>query len=441
MNRLSRRSLLGGVGATVGSIGGCLSLLERSGFDPADWPQGQADAGQTKYSPTPGPVEDAEVAWRQSLENPDHGFYASVFLVDGTVYVGSNEVRRSYFAPGIHVGSVDSLYAVDSTSGEIAFRVPDVNAVYGLAGTRTYSDGVVLSDRRARVGDPQRSHDRTIGLNPSGGIAPERWNVRRAPPSGWSGARPGETTAIADGTWFYCSLYDPGTIVAVDVDDGRERWTRRIDIDGSPILLADTDRLVLVDAWFPEQSTLHVLDHDGNVLGQAEGPSSPRVTLRDGSITLVAAADQFVVETYDADTLERTWRNAIEIDHDARVQLATSPEYVVATADSEQPVPTRLFGFDRHNGDQRWQTAVSGTDHPRTIALSLAIGDDTVYVGNNDGSVFAFALADGTERWRIESAEELGEYEPLGRTVEPIVVGDGRLYLWDGQELLALEEP
>jgi outer membrane protein assembly factor BamB len=236
-------------------------------------------------------------------------------------------------------------------------------------------------------------------------------------------------------------LYDPGTIVAVDVDDGRERWTRRIDIDGSPILLADTDRLVLVDAWFPEQSTLYVLDHDGNVLGQADGPSSPRVTLRDGSITLVAAADQFVVETYDADTLERTWRNAIELDHDARIQIATSPEYVVATADSEQPVPTRLLGFDRHNGDQRWQTAVSGTDHPRTIALSLAIGDDTVYVGNNDGSVYAFGLADGTERWRIESAEELGEYEPLGRTVEPIVVGDGRLYLWDGQELLALEEP
>lgn len=98
MNRFSRRTLLGGVGGVLGAGAGCLSLPGRSSFDPGDWSQVQADAGKTNYSPTPGPVEDADVAWRQSFDAPDSGFYASLTLADGTVYVGDNDGSVYAFA-------------------------------------------------------------------------------------------------------------------------------------------------------------------------------------------------------------------------------------------------------------------------------------------------------------------------------------------------------
>jgi len=452
MSRLSRRSLLVGAGGILGSGAGCLSLPDRSTFEPADWPQVQADAGKTNYSSTPGPVADAEVAWRQPFDALDTGFYASLFLVDGTVYVGSNAVRRSYFSPAGFTGDIGALYGVDATSGDIQFRVPNVDAVYGVAGTRTYTDGVVLAGQTEGGAPRRHDEDRTLGLNPSGGVAAQRWNVQRPAPHGWRGARPGDSITVADGTWFYCPSGEPATVRAVDVDDGRKRWTRRLDATGRPTLLADSERVVVAVDGDDEGATLHVFDHDGTTVERIDVQDSTdapaQLALRDGSITRVSVAEQVRVTSHDAQTLGQTWQETLNVDGRSNAHLAVSPEYVVAvvgqrrdeTLGNEWEYPTILLGLDRESGELRWRTDMEIGE--TRIVRTLAIGNRTVYVGTERGSVLAFALADGTERWRIESERTVSDdFEPIGELVESLVVGDGRVYLWDGSSLIALEEP
>ncbi|WP_229115363.1 PQQ-binding-like beta-propeller repeat protein [Halapricum desulfuricans] len=255
-------------------------------------------------------------------------------------------------------------------------------------------------------------------------------------------------------------------IRAIDVDDGRQRWmsdldtagkvispadTDRLVAAGPPILLADTDRLVVVDTTL-NASKLYLFDHDGRELARANVPNVARAILRDGAVTLVSTGKQLRIETYDTETLDQQWQNTIEVGNRAHVHLAAGPESLVTTVgqtdsqrwNSENELPIFLVGFDRDSGQQRWQTTVPETRYVR----SIAIGDTTVYLGTQHGffsdpsSVFAYALDDGAERWRIKSKRsESGSTEPVWRTVHSILVSDGRLYLWDGETLVALEEP
>ncbi len=81
---------------------------------------------------------------------------------------------------------------------------------------------------------------------------------------------------------------------------------------------------------------------------------------------------------------------------------------LVITADNEGAVQA----LDLETGDQRWRTHTGGR-----IESSPTIWKDRVFVGSTDGHVYAFALADGRELWRLRVAPEAGRmtlYDQLG---------------------------
>lgn len=73
-----------------------------------------------------------------------------------------------------------------------------------------------------------------------------------------------------------------------------------------------------------------------------------------------------------------------------------------------------LYAVDRFDGTERWQVRTDGA-----VVAAPNVVDETVYIGSADGNVYAYSTDDGSERWRRE----------IGPTVEssPLVL-DGRVY-------------
>jgi len=90
---------------------------------------------------------------------------------------------------------------------------------------------------------------------------------------------------------------------------------------------------------------------------------------------------------------------------------------------------TRLLAFDRASGAERWRI-----DAPQQF-WNVCVDRSLAYVGNSDGSFRAYALEDGSERWRFRSAwpgsDDIWSAPALAEGVVYAGSRDGSLYALD----------
>jgi len=87
---------------------------------------------------------------------------------------------------------------------------------------------------------------------------------------------------------------------------------------------------------------------------------------------------------------------------------------------------SRLFAVDAATGAPKWTATPGGP-----LRATPAVTDDTLYVGDKTGKLFALDLADGTVRWKKDDVK--GQL-----LTTPLVVGDVVLVTpFEGDNLLA----
>ncbi len=102
----------------------------------------------------------------------------------------------------------------------------------------------------------------------------------------------------------------------------------------------------------------------------------------------------------------------------------TDDDAVVGTASGD------VVAFDRTSGREQWRAA--GPDEGSVVSAARFNGGVVVGERGPAGSVRAYA-ADGTERWRVETADDVGDPQKDTRFFLPFVVdiaaADGRCYV------------
>lgn len=273
-----------------------------------------------------------------------------------------------------------------------------------------------------------------------------RWKI-----DGWSVTLPngneyisGITSGItaptlADGALYSVVSLDHSAIYALSAADGTTRWrTPLIGCfptvgSGYPLLLAGGLIYVAPSGHdcAPSGWVYALRTSDGSIAWQTpfERAVLPTLGLTDGAL-LVASSTYPAVDEQDYLTAlrpsdgRRLWR----------VSLGVAP-YYLAAADGVAVVSGEFFGGklearSARDGRRLWSTSASryGTSLP-VIARGL------VYVGGEDGSLYALRLRDGTVQWHFAASP--GSSGALAPSVP--AVADDLVYWGDGPVLYALD--
>jgi outer membrane protein assembly factor BamB len=199
----------------------------------------------------------------------------------------------------------------------------------------------------------------------------------------------------------------PRGLVAVDADDGTERWRALTenDIGAAP---TPTDDAVFVGGGF-ENSEVAAVEHDGTErwrrdLGEYAAAPAPT----DDSV-VYATGESASVVALDAGTGEHIWERPVD---DRATAAPTVAGDAVLVADEAGSVRA----LDAATGEVVWQAAVSGT-----VRHSVAVVDDVVAV-THDRGVTALTR-DGDERWSTDIGRE--PTAPI-LTADAVLAGTGR---------------
>lgn len=358
----SRRQLLAGAGlAAAGLAGGSVAVGDRSESAALDWPMVRYDPAGTSYNPdASGPKDEPRVGWDGSLES------SGGFAPDQPVVVGDT----------VYAGHED-LVAIDATSGDIRFSYGF--DTYGQSTPAHASASIYRTDTLA-ISSPGG----ISGLNAGGGRAlfgmrfgEQRWvGPGTAPRSSFFGAEQPAPPVAVDDT-VYAPVPNTGDVVALEADNGRERWRRTIEYD---------------DEY---STTLH------------------RPAVRNGVVFVTGWPYQ--VRAFDAKTGRELWNE----EHDDQTVLAPT-----ATEDGVV-VPFRdgVTMYDA-DGEQRWNRNLDGN----AIEGAAAVAEGRVFVADGTESLHVLDLETGDEEWMV----------PFGREATP-VVADGIVYVADGPRLIAFD--
>ncbi|SER14116.1 outer membrane protein assembly factor BamB family protein [Natrinema salaciae] len=399
----SRRRLLAGCGLTLASLfTGRTVLADRSPTSGVEWPMSRYDAAGTGYNPdASGPSDDVRLAWNSPLDSVSGFEVNSPVLVDDTLYTVGDEFAA------FDVESGDRRFSHETAHGAGLARAPStiyrtdtvaVTAEDGLTGLNA-GGGVELFGRR--FGD-ERWHE------PATESATDLLDPTEVPPP-----------VAADGT-VYAVVPGANELVALESDNGRERW--RLDFDR---------------------------EDDSGV------PHRPAV--RDGTVFVTGWPNE--VAAYDAATGRRRWRRVVDEADVNRPPTATQDGVVVPTRGG-----VRVLEAD--DGNRRWKRDLGGN----ATEGAAAVADGTVFVADNgsDGELHALDLETGETEWSIPYGYEAtpvvadgvvyvtsGGYELVGFDAESgekrfaygatwamslPAVGDGVLYVVDGDRVLAIAE-
>ncbi|WP_254763419.1 PQQ-binding-like beta-propeller repeat protein [Natrinema marinum] len=358
-----RRDLIA-TGAVLGSgLAGCLGVLggkrrskepdEDASTDPTERFRETLAASDPyrmhQYGPRhvgdaggPGPTDAVEAVWtfRNGVPGPAYQI-GTPAIVEGTVYV----------AEGQAVGEerVESVvYALDGATGEVEWEHPYSGT--NVVGATLVADGLVVQAIGSSI----------VALETESGT--ERWQLVRDFAT---------ELAVADGTMYAINTTyaDPPTLVAIDLETGRERWTARLS-DG--------------EMYIPTPPAV------------ADG------TVYQGGIELTAlsAADGDVQWTRDLG-------NTI-----------TGPPTIVGDT-IYVPVGDGTVAALERDGTPRWRQPIEGRGQGWGLetVTSPAVAGGTIYV-TNSGQITALEAETGSERW---TAETYGNRPP--------VIADGVVYV------------
>jgi len=397
----SRRQTLAGIGlAAAGLIGGDAVTAAQSTSATLDWPMARYDAAGTGYNPdASGPKADPRVAWAGDLERTGGLEPDPPVVVDGTVYAGT-----------------ENLFALDAATGDVRFSYDD----YGVShSSPTCATTSIYRTKTLAISSPGR----VVGLNAGGGMAlfgvhagKQRWRGPGAEPEpsvfGPSKAPPPVTV---DET-VYAVAPTTSDIVALEADNGRERWQRRFptgDTGGTAFRPAVNDDTVYVTGW---PSDVAAFDADtgsqrwNESLDETEINRPPTATE-----TGVVVPTRHGVTLYE-DSGDVRWTRNFE--GNATVGAAAVAGDRVFVTDGDES----LYALDLETGDDIWSVAFPHEATP-------AVADGVVYV-TSGAELIAFDAATGERRFTRESEWYFS----------PPAVGDGVLYVVDGDQVLALED-
>ncbi|SEQ46009.1 PQQ-binding-like beta-propeller repeat protein [Natrinema salaciae] len=386
----NRRDLLAAAGmALLGGLAGCLGAFEDDGdeTDPTgDERESTESAGSTaalrerladadpyrmhQYGPAHagaapgrGPTADVDAAWtfREGADDSLYGIGPPA-VVDGTVYVAEGH--------SVGDGAETVVYALDGATGEIEWEwpYPGTNSF----GATVVAEGAVVVSIGTSV----------VALEADSGT--DRWRVDRD----FS-----DPLTVADGTVYAIdtTYADPPTLVAIDLETGRERWTAAL-ADGrpnwpTPPAVADGTvyqgglELVALSAADGERRWSRDLEHA--ITG------APTV-VDDG---LYVPVGDGTVAAFDRDG-SRRWRQSVDrAGRGSGLEPVTSP----AAADGTLYVTNswQLTALEVGTGTERWTTEVGGSDPP-------IVADGVVYVSGLN-TMEAYDCTDGTLLWRYRS--------------------------------------
>jgi outer membrane protein assembly factor BamB len=376
--RVNRRDVLKVLGTTsvVGATTGFAPTSTTvAGQESAigGWPQYSHDPANSGFAPNErGPGGDIEAQWRFQT---DDNVVSSPAVVDGTVYVGSDdnnvyaldagdgtEQRRFqtydwvYSSPSVvngtvYVGSDDNnVYALDAGDGTQQWRFKTEHGVYS---SPAVVDGTVY------VG----SHDDNLyALDADGGA--EQWRFQT---DGSVTSSPG----VVDGTVYVGS--DDNNVYALDAGDGTEQWRFQTDdwVYSSPAVV---------------DGTVYIGSNDSNVYALDAG---------DGT------------EEWRFQTGDWVWSSPAVVDGTVYVGSEDNNVYAV----------------DAGEGTEQWRFQTDAE-----VESSPMVVDGTVYVGSEDNNVYALDAGDGTEQWRFQT--EAGVFSSPAVVDGTVYVGsrDGNVY-------------
>lgn len=388
-SEVTRRELLAAAGTTAVAAALPRGVLAQEGT-PDEWPAFGYDAGKTGYNPDgEGPRSDVGGAWE--FTRPAGPISAGSAVVGGVVYAPSED---------------GNLYAVDTERGEEVDGWP-VELGAGSGSPPTVADGTVY------VGD-----DSGVVHAIDAGTGEHRWQF------GTEGPVEGSATVV-DGTVYVGS--SDGVVYAIDAASGAEtawEFDTGTGIEGG----------VAVERS-PEggAETVYAGNTGGAVFALDAATGEPRweepfvvrgqvratPTFADGTVYVgtVEGIDGFVYAV-DTETGEQRWQ--FEPERAVLGSPAIAGDSVYVTSRDQH-----VYAIDDESADQLWRY-----DTGRQLNNSPVVVGDTVYAASFNNSVVGLSLA-GDERFAVETEGNV--------SASPAVAG-GRLYVGneDGN-LYALE--
>ena len=220
-----------------------------------------------------------------------------------------------------------------------------------------------------------------------------------------------------------------GWVQAFAVSDGHELWRRAV----RPILFCaptsgDSVLYIARAVNAPEVPSLQALDAEtGTLRWQAELPASSTSPLvASGGVVYASthagcvalnAADGTLLWRHDAHWLQSSVLCLLE-----HTLYISSTEWLRHRPSGRQPRQSRFHAsigaLRTTDGELLWRQQLgTGTDAGSINAPAVAGG--VVYVGADDGRLYALGAADGTVRWSCQTG---------GTRLSAPVVGDGRVY-------------
>ena len=282
---------------------------------------------------------------------------------------------------------------------------------------------------------------------------------------------------LAAGGNLVYAIDSMGSCYAFDAETGVQRWRNdvfppgdgRSNVASCPVLhddtlvvFGDSGQCALLDAATGEQRQRHSLAggwmyytfpsvHDGRLLvgyrrkaaafdfesgerlweteistGKAAScpvPYRDRIYINSTSLTCLAG-----------ETGAELWRQSVPTSGNGISVAVPAGEIVLANGN-------RLRAFDAESGDLRWehqfvydaQTALSNQRQAYAGQSTPAVAGDTVYVGSDDGHLYAFALADGEMLWKHNLGVPLKGSPVISGDALLITDFDGNLYCFAGR--------
>ncbi len=435
---IRRRAYLRAAGAAaIGSSVGCLDApssgsvaTDGDELDATEWPTFRRGDRNGGHNPTAsGPGRDPSLRW--AFETDD-SVWSSPVASDGTVYVGSYDGRlyaidtasgeeawrfetgdRIDGSPAIvdgvvYVGSFDrNVYAIDADSGEEAWRFETGGIVRS---SPTVVEDVVYVGSHCRTTECARYYDEEF---------PETGFVHALDAATgeaiWSFPVDDETLSspAVDEERIYVGSADE-TIYAIDRERGEADWTYDAGqpVFGSPAL--DGDRLYATS----NRSLVHALDvasgepiwtYDPGVgvLTGSPAVAEGRVFVGGGPVETPDFANAFsALHAIDAASGSGIWSTDVAGEViGASPAVADGVVYVGShnNAPTTEPVP-RLVAYTT-DGDPYWELRLDdapfgggdggSSDDLVGFGSSPAVVGESLYVGNADGSLYAFGPESG----------------------------------------------
>lgn len=363
---------------------GCTSFVRSDGTNPPfdrtdEWPTDRYDLARTGVSPQSDPVSlAADRRW--SVGTGDE-IRATPLVVDGRVYVHDRRTVRTA--------------CLDEHTGDVIWKRHTVG--------RDHVATPAVDDERIYLNG---SGDRTaLALDAETGDT--EWTF-----SSTHGSR---SIACADGTVFVGSDDDGGRLIALEAETGTERWS--VDIGGeifSPPAIVDGT--VYVGSTSSRVLALDVADGTERWRFDANGGVVGSPAVRHGRVYVGTQGG--IVHALDRETGTERWRS----ETDDLGMLYPSPAVdddllVVGTWNTGQ---VRAF----HPGSGREQWRVPGLEQVLDVT-SPVIAGDRVYFGSDDG-------LHAVDRDTGEQLETLQAEVAGGMLSSPAVVND-TVYVGDGE--------